>query len=371
MKRVATVTLHRAENFGSVLQAYALQHFVESIGDASGKGVEYRILDVRPRRQEELYSLYRKGFGARSLIKNIVAFRYRKQQKAKKQKFACFLEEHLHLSRHMEIEELYRETPRFDCFISGSDQIFNVRSLDFEDYFYLDFVKDAKKISYAASFGPLAIDWSQYDSKKYASLLGEYAHISTREEGSRENVEKLTGAPAKIHVDPTLLLGREEWRKLQSGASYRGGRYILLYCLEPSREQLRTVRAIAAKLRLPVLITRYNNKHDILNGFIKLYDAGPADFLSLLDHAALVITSSFHGTAFSLIYRKRFYVLNGKDDRRICDLLEKTALLGRSLDGVCDVGKVTLQDVDFSATEEFLEEQQRRSRAYLKQALEL
>ena len=372
MKKVATVTFHRAQNFGSLLQTYALQEFIQSAACAQGVGIKYCVLDVQPRTQKELYNIYKKGFSITNIIKNIVAFFYRKKLFSKKEKFLQFLNEHVHLSKkYITIEDLYKDSTTYDYFISGSDQIWNVRSCDFEDYFYLDFAKNAKKISYAASFGPLEIDWSQYDANKYCKLLNSYDYISTRETGSAKNVEILTGKQSEIHVDPTLLLDKDEWRKIQSDANYRNGKYILLYCLEPSKQQLTIVKKISKKLRLPVVITKYNNKNDIFNGFVKKYDTGPCDFLSLIDNATLVITSSFHGTAFSLIYRKKFYVLNGKMDKRISDILGKTNLFERSIECIADVEKVNLQDIDFLQTEEFIEEQKQRSLVYLKDSLEL
>ena len=131
------------------------------------------------------------------------------------------------------------------------------------------------------------------------------------------------------------------------------------------------VKKISKKLRLPVVITKYNNKNDIFNGFVKKYDTGPCDFLSLIDNAALIITSSFHGTAFSLIYRKKFYVLNGKTDNRISDILEKTGLLERSIECITEVEKVNLQDIDFLQPEEFIKEQKQRSLGKLKDSLGL
>lgn len=372
MKKIRTVTFHRAQNYGSVLQTYALQEFIKLIACEQEQQIEYCVLDVQPKRQSELYSLYKKGFSLNNIVKNSVAFMYRKKLNAKQNKFCQFLNEYISLSKeYATIESLYQNSPTGDYFISGSDQIWNVRSCDFEDYFYLDFIKNSKKISYAASFGPLKIDWSKYDSDKYSALLKEYAYISTREEGSAEHVQTLAGRESQIHVDPTLLLDKEAFERIQSKANYKDGKYILLYCLEPSKEQLTMVKAISRKLRLPVLITKYNNKNDIFNSFIKRYDTGPCDFLSLIDNASLVITSSFHGTAFSLIYRKKFYVLNGKADNRISDILRKTDLLERSIERIEEIEKVNLQEVSFAQAETFLEEQKQRSKQYLTMALDL
>ena len=372
MKKVSTVTFHKAQNYGSVLQTYALQSFVRQLGATHGEEIDYTVIDVQPRTQKGLYSIYKKGLSLTNIVKNSVAWWYRKQLHTKQEKFAEFLDTHVSLTQNYPtIEDLYANAPSSDYFISGSDQIWNVRSCDFEDYFYLDFVKDAKKISYATSFGPLKIDWDKYDRDKYASLLGAYDHISTREVGSADNVLLLTGKQPHIHVDPTLLLSMDEWREIQSTANYNNGEYILLYCLEPSKAQLKIVKKISKKLGLPVVITKYNNKNDIFNSFVKRYDTGPLDFLSLVDNAKMVITSSFHGTAFSLIYRKKFYVLNGKTDNRISDILDKTGLLDRSIECVEDIERVNLDEVDFTQTEIFINQQKQLSSDYLTTALDL
>lgn len=372
MKKVGTITFHRAQNYGSILQTYALQNFVCTIGQNSGTEIDYKVIDVKPNKQDKLYSIYKKGLNVKNLIKNTVAFFNYRKLKRKQKAFLDFLNTYISLTDFCKDEnELTQVAKDMDYCISGSDQVWNVRSSDFEDYYYLNFVKTAKKISYAVSFGPLEIDWTKYDADKYRNYLNEYSHISTREFGSAKNVEILTDKQPDLHVDPTLLLDREEWRKIQSNANYRNGKYILLYCLEPSKEQLLLAKRISKKLKLPIVVTKYNNKNDIINNFVKKYDTGPCDFLSLVDNASLVITSSFHGTAFSLIYRKKFYVLNGKTDNRISDILEKTDLLDRSLESLDDIEKVNLQDVDFFKTEEFIKEQKQRSENYLKNALDL
>ena len=372
MKKIGTVTFHRAQNYGSVLQTYALQNFVCGLGKEYGEEIDYKVINVMPSAQKKLYSIYKKGFNVTNLVKNTVAFLNYSKLKHRQQAFEEFLNKYISLTAFCEDEtSLLQATEGMEYCISGSDQIWNVRTVDFESYYYLDFAKSAKKISYAASFGPLEIDWTKYDAEKYRNLLNAYDYISTREAGSAKNVKLLIDKEAEIHVDPTLLLDREEWRRIQSEANYRKGQYILMYCLEPSKAQLRLVKAISKKLHLPVVITRYNNKNDIVNGFVKKYGTGPRDFLALIDNAALVITSSFHGTAFSLIYRKKFFVLNGKTDNRISDILSKTGLLERSLEDESDLGKVSLEEVDFTQAEDFLTEQKQKSGEYLKDALGL
>lgn len=372
MVKIGAITFHSAQNFGSVLQAYALQTFVTGLYAEAGKQCEYRVIHYRTPVQKALYAIYKFGKNPKNLVKNAIALRHRSDLRSKSQKFEAFLNRYIYLTDEAsDVEELSAFGNAFDVYISGSDQIWNVRATDFSSAYYLDFVKSGRKISYAASFGPLKIDWSRYDKEKYASLLSGYSAISVRETGSAENVRTLIGKDCGIHVDPTFLLPKEQWRAIQSDANYHNGQYILLYCLEPSKEQLAMAKTISKKLQLPILVTRYNNKNDMINGFVKKYDSGPLDFLSYIDHAALVLSSSFHGTAFSMIYNKPFYVFGGMKDNRISSILRFAGMEDRSLENFTDTKRVTLQAVDFSTVNKLILKEQERSRNYLKNALNI
>lgn len=372
VKKVAVVTFHRAHNFGSVLQTYALQEYVKQLGQETGSEVEYTVIDFYTEEQEELYKVYKSGFGVKNFIKNAIAVPNAKAFKIKHQKFNDFISDNFHVTkRYKTVNELEAKPPIADYYISGSDQIWNVRAKDFSDVYYLNFVNQGRKISYAASFGPLKINWNRYDGQKYTKLLQEYDAISAREQGSADNVEYLTSNQCSVNVDPTLLLTAEQWRKIQSDANYKDGQYILLYCLEPSKQQLAMADAISKKLNLPIVILRYNNKNDMFNHYVKKYDSGPKDFLSYIDHAALVLSSSFHGTAFSLIYHKPFYVFHGMKDNRISSILMKTGMTERSLECLEDVKRVALDKPDGRAIETLLNEERDASKLYLRRTLEL
>ncbi len=369
-KKIATITFHRAENHGSALQTFALQHFITNL--SKEVIVDYSVIDLTSHSQTEIYSLYKKTSSITDFIKNCISAFYKKELITRKYKFDNFLMEHVNLTAQFNDSRCAAKVlNNYDCLISGSDQIWNVRARDFADFYYLDFVTRAKRISYAASFGPLKIDWSKYDVEKYAALLNNYQYISVRERGSAHNVKHLTSRSCEIHVDPTLLLDVEDWRKIQSDANYNNGQYILLYCLEPSKAQLRMAKAISKKLNLPIVALRYNNKNDIVNTFVKRYDAGPQDFLAYMDHAALVITSSFHGTAFSIIYRKPFYVLDGMNDNRISNLLEGTGLTTRAIDSTFNPESAEILPLDTDKIDAYLMQERERSKTYLIEAIDL
>lgn len=370
--KIAAITFNHAHNHGSMLQTYALQQFVCKLCKQAGVSAEYVVIDYDTELQRELYNVFKSGFNAKSIVKNCIASLHYKALKTRYAKFESFLSERCHLSkRYATPQQLADDAPIADMYISGSDQLWNVRSQDFSDVYYLPFVKTGKRISYAASFGPLKIDWSKYDIPKYTDFLSNYQAISVREEGSADNVEHLIGIRPQVHLDPTFMLTVDEWREVQSDANYRGGKYILMYCLEPSKKQLCMAEAISEKLGLPIVVLRYNNTNDWFNPFVHKYDAGPADFLAYIDHAALVLSSSFHGTAFSLIYHKPFYVFNGLTDNRISSILRSTGLEERSIETIADIKKVELCAVDADCIDAFLNNERVRSANYLTESIGL
>lgn len=373
VKTIRTVTFHRAHNFGSVLQAYALQRFVEMLAEEYGETVDYKIIDYYSDVQRELYSVFKSGRNLKTVVKNAIAMRHYGDLRARHRKFERFISEKLHLTAttYDNPRQMRNNVPQADYYIAGSDQIWNVRARDASPLYYLGFTPDyAVRISYAASFGPLAIDWAKYDAGAYSRLLKRFDHISVRETGSAANVKVLTGADAAILGDPTFLLGREQWREVQSDAANGEKPYILLYCLEPTSEQIDMVKAVAGHLDLPVVVLRYNNKNDWFNPFEKRYATGPEDFLSYVDGAALVLSSSFHGTAFSLIYGKPFYVLNGRGDLRISSILDNVGLGDRSLECVSDACRTALTPVPQGQIAAFLGENRRKGRDFLAKALQ-
>ena len=323
--------------------------------------------------QRELYSLEKKNNSLKGVCKNILSLPYKKQLREKYFKFEDFINTKLRVSNiiYNSENELEKISKEFDYYISGSDQVWNIRSKDFSWANLLDFCKSGRKISYAASFGPLKIDWEKYDKEKFKNLLNQYTHISVREEGSNENIKKLIGKDALIHVDPTMLLSKEEWVNLLDLKKIKNKKYILFYSLEPNEEMIKLVKKVSKILNLPIVVTKYNNKFDYLNSFKKEYSTGPIDFLELIYNAELVLSSSFHGTVFSILFNKNFYAINGMDDNRINTLLKSLKLEMRSI-SLNNIEEKCLKafDVDFSDANKRIDEERSNSKLYLTKVLD-
>ena len=358
--KIGTITFHGSQNYGSVLQAYALQEYVVRLINYYQILCDYQIINYRSEAQKKIYQAP-KPDKAKNLVKWIMYLPYKRQLDMQYRKFEAFITDYLHPTAEFSCSDRLPEiASRFDALIAGSDQIWNVRARDF-DTAYLFSACLNKKISYAASLGPLSIDWKNYHTEDYSNLLNSFSSVSVREKKSLDMLrEILPKKHIEILPDPTFLLDEYAWRKIQSDMN--PGKYILFYCLEPSAEHIRIAKFVSKRIGLPVVTTKYRNKYDYFNLFIKQYDAGPCDFLSLIDHAAVVLTSSFHGTVFSLIYQKPFYVINGMEDGRIRDVLK---LFGAEKNNL----PFGIQDIEppltVTNTEPVIHDEQEKARAYL------
>ncbi len=372
--KIGTLTFHGAYNHGSVLQTYALQEFVKSIGKEKNVDIDYSVINYRTRLQKELYWQVNPPFTKTNAIKALMRLPYRRKLKKQAENFEDFLRKHIKLTDEVDDETIKKYANSFDCFISGSDQIFNIRSQDFSFAYLQDFTDSENKISYAASLGPLQIDWSKYDKDAYLKHLSKFKYLSLRELRSKQMADELLGTDnSSIHIDPTLLLSAEQWRKVESDYNYNNGKYILFYCLEPTKQHIAIAKALSKQTGLPIVYTGYRCKYDYFNPFVKLYDAGPADFLSLIDNAEMILTSSFHGTAFSVIYDKKFIVIDGMKDNRISNLINLTGLDGNSinLNDDFDISKISIKTSTETKAYEVLGKERKRSADYLIKALEV
>ena len=254
----------------------------------------------------------------------------------------------------------------------GSDQLWNLRANDFDWSYFLEFADNGKKISYAASFGPKKMVWSDEEKERVKRDLEKYDLISVREEGSKANVEEILNKEIPIHMDPTILLDKKEWNDIIPKEKIYDGKYILYYSLGQNREHIDLVKKISKLLKMPVVTTRYAGRRELFSGFKQVYDVGPVEFLNLLKNAELVVSSSFHGTIFSTILEVPFYAINGMKDYRISTLLKKLVLQDRSVD-IENYNKKCpkYKEINFDNARDELEKERKKSTEYLMKALDI
>lgn len=309
--------MHKVLNYGSALQAFALQHYLESFGH------RVELIDyIFPRKIDTL--AYKKYV---QLTKDLLTGRFKKVRRFRK-----FYDYYYHCTekQYMTPSSLEDADFDYDIIFTGSDQVWNPIHIK-EDYsFFLPFVKNGiRKCSYSSSFSVDRIPVDIQPTVK--SFLQTYDCISVREKSGQKIVRDLIGKDVPVTCDPTMLLNREEWMKIAgSDQSKIESPYILLYILSyaynPYPEIDGIISRVQSELNLPLVSLGGANDDYIKKNALIIRDAGPLEFLHLIDNAAFIITTSFHGTAFSLNFGKPFFsVVRDKTgfDTRMVDLLER------------------------------------------------
>ncbi len=381
--KVGIITFHKVNNYGAVLQAYALQKTIRRLGcecdiiDYNRKSLRDVLLWQKNKIKGFLKGTPDRQSYSNMEFLNMVLTTVFFNNRAVAEKFASF-RKRLDLSRAVDsgtVEELNEE---YDLFISGSDQVWNCGRVILDKNYLLGFVKDSrKKGSYGASFGikkiPKKYLWD------YKKLLSGFEYLSVREEAGAKLTRRLTGREALVVLDPTLLLRKEDWAALTAGKSAKED-VIIVYMLEYSENLLRFARELSRRVNCPI---RLLNKP--FNRRIKeecRTDVGPAEWLLELKNARYVITNSFHGVAFSINFNRSFYVeiaeerIRGAMASRIEHILKTFGLEDRLItkeEGSSGNKKENFRfgvpDVDYNRVNKKLEELRGDSMEYLRKML--
>lgn len=323
MKTAGIITVHCADNLGAVLQAAAMQQALQDIG------CEASVIDYRPRAicrdYRIFFSMKELGqgmkYGFKAVWRSIIWVRIRNMFRAlrKKRSFERFRREHMRLVTEN----------RQDILITGSDQLWNPDITGGFDprYFLCDAAPEQRCVAYGVSTGRA---YDEREKEAFTGLTRRLDFISIREEEQREVLEQLTGKKITCVLDPTLLQDRDYWTKMQQ-ACKTPERYILYYSLTPSQEEIDFVNRLAERRNCQVIHFFYGRlRKRIKRDYRDFYYDGPGEFLYLVDHADYVVTDSFHGTVFSILFGKRFYTFlpPGKGGRA-ANLLKKLELEDR------------------------------------------
>ena len=361
-KTVGIITFHAAHNYGSCLQAYALQNKISELG------FDARIINLRTQKQTEMYKPLTKRKGLKYILKNAFFLLNLKNRKKRYNIFESFIKGNYNLTReYNSLDELVSEPPRFDYYICGSDQIWNTVPYDADMAYFLPFVKSGKRISYAPSFGQIG-EITHKD--EIAEYLSKFDCLSVREENANLLLQELIGKTAPVVLDPTLLYGIDFWDKLIDENPLISGDYIFFYTLFATPEMIKSVKRLSKISGLPVIISNVSNQYEVFSGFEKHIDCGPLEFLNLVKNAKYVFTSSFHCTVFSIIFKKDFFAFKGTEDKRISTLLKIVNMENRSIDSD---GDFDLDNNDYSRNDAdaLLAAAAEKSLQYLRDSLEV
>lgn len=348
--KVGILTFHCAHNYGAVLQCYALQEVL------SGLGHEVEIIDHRPGFLTDVYSPFRlsrlKSVGEPVRLP-LRIFRYAG--------FDRFMRRFLRLSAPAE----FGIPSRYDAYVIGSDQVWNPKiTRGFYAPYFADFPfekRSKRYVAYAASMESRSL--SPGDKDFLARALGNFDAVSVRERPLKALLQPLTPKEVALVLDPCLLAGRDVWKRAMSGKLARG-KYVVVYLTRFDSRVLEAAKGLAQSIHAKLV----RLSPEVRLGLDRYQCVSPSGFLSLMKHAECVVTTSFHGTAFSIMLGKPFYCFRLGDgwDSRSESLLET---LGLAAHMVPPGSVLEVPEIDYSEANERLDALKRQSLDFLRDAL--
>ncbi len=367
--KIGIMTWYNYINYGTALQVTALSEVLRQ------NGHEAEVIDYQPRGM--VHSIPDNSFNAK--LKREVTLRKKRHPLGrhstsigKEKIFLDFLDKHISLSERSDtLADLLMLNAQYDAFVCGSDQIWS--PCNYDPHYFLDFVEDTEKmVAYAPSIGLPKIE-DPYIKNEISANIQRFKHLSVREEQGAKLVKELTGREAKTVCDPTMLLSGKDWRKLCNAQCKSSEKYALVYMLGNNEAHWNIIAKIAATNNLNIkIVPVFEKDHDRVGCIDET--VGPAEFVSLIDNAELVLTDSFHGMVFSLLLHKQFIPFERFDkhdalnqNSRVFNLLDKVGLTDRI---VSHSGKYKLkQEIDFSKVDEAVCVMRNDSMGYLTESL--
>ncbi len=374
--KAGILTFHRATNYGTALQAVATQKALEKLG------VDAQIIDYRPQYIERTLKVrtLKDARSAKDVLSILVnAMIYRDSQKKKSENFLSFFE-HMNVSDTIceSVEEVAKICKDYDAVISGSDQLFN-KNITGDDLTYFLPFEHKRKLSYASSFGESEL--SQQRIAQIAPYLCEFDYLSVREKTAHSILSTISDKYPTLRdsysvLDPTMLVSRDEWIEYSDSTLDLPDKFILTYYMIETPLLVEITRKLKQDTKLPVVNLNPSKKQVITNDGLNLSYAGPAQLLECYKKASVVVTNSFHGTAFSINFNKPFYVsslpvsMAGQVNSRLTDLLALFELDSRWIDSRQGVDSVSLSQLPDTTTK-ILSRLKDESFDYLKTSLNL
>lgn len=341
--KIGILTFHCAHNYGAVLQCYALQEYLKSLGH------DVYVIDYRPEYivSHRDYLRFNPKFLVTKQIKLLpqvfwTGLKLARVRNRKWVKFNNFKTHQLNLYPAKGFNG-----NGFDLCIVGSDQIWNkqITGGRFEPiYFGVNF--HCPVISYAAS--TICDGFSQEDLAQLKQLLNGMQAVSVRENRLKNQLSPITGAKIAVVADPTLLAGVKPFEALvKKDFVSRNGKFLLVYVIHDDANLHRIARELAEKNNWELV--EISAGFELKRFATKIYDAGIEDFVTLFKNAEFIVTNSFHGTAFSILFSKNFYAVRQHNgvDVRLDQLLSEFNLLDRFIEPDSDIRTLPIK-IDYT-----------------------
>lgn len=303
--KIGIMTFPNSVSFGATLQMCALYKALERLG-VQPEIINYQNAYMKA--EHHTSAIRKAGSGNKKL-------RYAARRLLHCKQYCAFrrFEKQMNMYPGVSVESpemLPVIAQRYEGIICGSDQVWNPWITGEDTSFFLDFCgPETKRIAYAPSFGVTELP-GEFQSR-IKSELEKFSSISVREEEGAALLKKMLGNSVPLVLDPTFLLDKEDWVKLEQEHPAAKGEYILYFTVFSSESLLMFCKKLAEKTNLKIVVVGGNVVRQLKNRDNKMeyaWDLSPGQWLYLIHHANCVVTNSFHGTAFSIHYQKDFFI---------------------------------------------------------------
>lgn len=368
--RIAILTLPLHTNFGGILQCYALQTVLQSMGhEVSVLNTAFDKVDCKTR-----IGLFIKRLIKTMLRRESKFYGWKTEREITRKNTLSFISKHINIRNVADLSLLNED--EFDAIVVGSDQIW--RPCYYHEPIanaYLKFAKDwtrVNRVAYAASFGTDSWEYTQQQTEECAALLKLFSAVSVRERSGINLCEKYFGKHAVQTLDPTLLLTKECYQSLVSQSSaerHDGG--LCYYFLDATPEKLQLAQKVAMDKKMVAYWGNNPNVEKYHLYFEERIQISVEQWLANLMDASLVVTDSFHGCVFSILFNKPFLAIGNKERGldRFISLLSQFGLEHNLLTSCNDEVSISESHFDWNDINRKLQALRETSMMFLKTSL--
>lgn len=367
MKKIGIITLNDYFNYGNRLQNIALVYFFKSINNKEFfiNSIWYNNKDIKINRKYINFRNIKRYIFNKHDFKHYIDSGILFKEIIREYNIKKFSDKYSNEKKISEIRNNINQ--EYDFFIVGSDQVWKPNGIN--KFSFLQFADRNKRIAYAASFGVTEIKPEKI--KIVQDGLNGIDFISVREKAGAKIVKELTGRDVPVLVDPTLLLTADEWEKImERPVWYKDEKYILVYFLSKLPTKVKNdIKNLAEKFSLKIidLMDKEN---------IDYYCSDPSEFLFLVKNCTLMYTDSFHGTVFSIIFRKPFVTCSRENttmnmDSRIDTLFDLFGFFDRKISKENNYEIKNPMEIKYPDVDAILDRERQRSKAFLCKALNI
>lgn len=379
--KIGIITFQLAWNCGAVLQCYALQEYLNSLGH------EAIVINYRPQYKEYRYQKYGNPFvnaakelqtggpkrAAKKFVRTILNYREGSEYLRQWNGFKYFCEKYLSLTKEYDsVEALRSDPPDCDLYISGSDQLWNPKLTNgkLDEAYFLNFGNEnVRRITYAISACELNIDQYGCQLKELCRRLDV---LSLREAEGKDKLEILTEKEINICPDPTFLVNTDVFKRIIADKQKPDKDYIVVYVLEDSSGDSSRLFLQVGKLK-----EHYQKEVLVITGprnwpypVTQIRGICPEEFLYYINNAFCVVSNSFHATVFSVLFQKQFVTMGFRNrSTRMLELLNNVGLQNRYYDDTKDIIAIMEEKIEYSKIEKKIEVLRNQGTRYLETAL--